>query len=90
MSALLPYSQHIAYLVQAFGVIAVIGAILSFRRHRKYGPLALTVVCVASLLVVYNVALIAWLLYAALVGLVVAAIWNTYESKRCNQCSAGA
>lgn len=90
LSALLPYSQYISYLVQAFGIIAAIGAILSFRRHRKYGPLVLTVTCVAGLLMVYNVALIAWLLYAALVGLVVAAIWNTYESKRCNQCSAEA
>lgn len=90
LSALLPYSQYIAYLVQAFGIIAVIGAIVSFRRHRKYGPLVLTVACVVSLLIVYNVSLIAWLLYSALVGLVVAAIWNTYESKRCNQCTAEA
>lgn len=90
LSALLPYSQYIAYLVQAFGFIAVVGAILSFRQHRKYGPLVLTAACVIGLLVVYNVSLIAWLLYSALVGLVLAAIWNTYESKRCNQCSAEA
>lgn len=90
LSALLPYSQYIAYLVQAFGVIAAIGAFLSFRRHGKYGPLALTVACVVGLIVVYNVSLIAWLLYSALAGLVLAALWNNYESKRCNQCSAKA
>ena len=90
LSALLPYSAFISYLVQAFGILAAIGAFLSFRRHGKSGPLVLTAVCVVSLLVVYNISLIAWLLYSSLVGLVVAAIWNTFESKRCNQCSAKA
>ncbi|QKK01307.1 MAG: MerC domain-containing protein [Pseudomonadota bacterium] len=90
LSTLLPYSEFISYLVQAFGIVAAIGAFLSFRRHGKYGPLVLTVACVVSLVIVYNFSLIAWLLYSALVGLVVAAIWNTFESKRCNQCSAKA
>ncbi|WP_127347355.1 MerC family mercury resistance protein [Pseudidiomarina mangrovi] len=86
LSALLPYSEYIAYIVQIFGLLAVVGAYLSFRKHGKHGPLALTVLCFSALLVVYNIFLLGWLLYSALVGLVVAAIWNTLEAKRCNQC----
>lgn len=87
LSALLPYSEFIGYIVQFFTLLAAVGAFLSFRNHRKFGPLAITVVCVAVLLIVYNVSLVAWLLYSALVGLVVAAIWNMFESTRCNQCA---
>jgi hypothetical protein len=84
LSALLPYSAQI------FGLLAVFGAFLSFRKHGKYGPLALTVVCFGALVVVYNISLLGWLLYSALVGLMVAAIWNTLEARRCNQCVAQA
>lgn len=90
LSALLPYSEHIAYIVQIFGLLAVFGAFLSFRKHGKYGPLTLTVVCFGALVVVYNISLLGWLLYSALVGLMVAAIWNTLEARRCNQCVAQA
>lgn len=87
LSALLPYSEFIGYIVQIFALLAAVGAFLSFCKHRKIGPLVITVVCVAVLVIVYNVSLVAWLLYSALVGLVVAAIWNMIESKRCNQCA---
>ena len=90
LGSLLPYSGYIVYLVQLFGILAVVGAIFSFKKHRKIAPLILTVVCVATLIFVYNVSLVAWLLYSGLVGLVIAAIWNTLESKRCNQCPAPA
>lgn len=86
LSSLLPYSEYIVYFVQAFGIVAVFGAFLSFQKHRKLGPLTLTVLSVAALIFVYNVSLLAWLLYSGLSGLVIAAIWNTIESKRCNQC----
>lgn len=88
LSVLLPYSQYIAFFVQVFGVLAAIGAFLSFRRHGKYGPLILTVVCVVSLVIVYNVSLITGLLYFALSGLLIGALWSTYEIKRCSQCSS--
>lgn len=90
LSALLPYSEFIGYMVQGFGLLAVVGAFLSFRKHGKFGPVLLTVVCVAALVVVYNISLLAWLLYAALAGLLFAAIWNMLESKRCNQCATQA
>lgn len=88
LSALLPYSGYIAYFVQFFGLLAVIGAFLSLRKHGKYGPFVLTLLSASALVVVYNISLVAWLLYSALAGLVVAAIWNMLESKRCNQCVA--
>lgn len=87
LSALLPYSESIGHIVQIFALLAAAGAFLSFRKHRKFGPFVITVVCVAALVVVYNFSLVAWLLHSALVGLVVAAIWNMIESKRCNQCT---
>ena len=90
LSALLPYSEYIAYFVQAFGVLAAVGAFISFRKHGKFGPLVSTVLCVAAIVVVYNISLVAWLLYSALIGLVLAAVWNTVETKRCNQCKTSA
>ena len=88
LSALLPYYENIAYFAQLFGLLAVVGAVLSLREPRKYGPLALTVLSVGALLVAYNISLVPWLLYSALAGLVAAATWNMFESKRCNRCVA--
>jgi hypothetical protein len=86
LNSLLPYSGYIIYYVQAFAVIAAVGAFLSFRKHHRAIPLTLTIISVLALIYAYNVSLVAWLLYAGLGGLVVAATWNTIELKRCNQC----
>lgn len=88
ISILFPYSEYTEYMVQAFGLLAVTGTAWSFRAHRKLGPLAVATASAIGLIVVYNLSLIAWLLYSALAGLVVAVIWNHHEIKRCNQCQA--
>jgi hypothetical protein len=88
LSALLPYSACMVFLVQGFGVLAIVGAFLSFKKHHKVGPLLLTTVSVVALFYAYNVALVAWLLYSGLAGLLIAALWNTVESKGCKQCPA--
>ena len=87
LSTLLPYSLYTTYLVQGFGILAVAGAYLSYKQHGKHAPLLLSTTSVAALIFVYNVTLLAWLLYAALAGLVVAAIWNMVEVRRCQQCA---
>lgn len=88
ISSLLPATQFNVYLVQAFGILAAVGAAGSNRSHRKPGPLAVATVSAISLLVVYNFSLIAWLLYSALAGLILAAFWNHHELRRCKQCKA--
>lgn len=88
ISSLLPTTEFTEYLVQAFGILAAVGAAGSFRSHRKLGPLAVATVSAISLVVVYNISLIAWLLYAALAGLILAAFWNHHELRGCKQCKA--
>ena len=67
--------------------MAVVGAYASYKKHGKYTPFLLTTLSVAALLFVYNVTLLTWLLYVALAGLAIAAIWNMLEIRRCQKCA---
>lgn len=80
------YSTYISYGVQIFAFFALIGAALSFKKHRNIFPLILVAISLGSLIYVYNFVLVAWLLYLALALLAISAIWNTIATKRCNQC----
>lgn len=84
-----PYQGSLSYLVQAFVVLSVAGAISAYRTHRKWGALVLSVVSASALLYVYNFNPETVLAYYGLAGLVAAAIWNTIESRRCAACSGG-
>ncbi|MBT8123556.1 MAG: hypothetical protein KJO81_01885 [Gammaproteobacteria bacterium] len=84
------YSNYFSYGVHAFAFLALVGAFLSFQKHKNAYPLALVIISFVALIYVYNIALVAWLLYTALALLGISAIWNTISIKRCNQCKAPA
>lgn len=86
LGAFSTYSEYLPYAVQGFAFLAVVGAFLSFRKHQNSLPLMLVIVSFGALIYVYNVFLVASLLYFALILLVIAAIWNTVATRKCNQC----
>jgi hypothetical protein len=88
LGVLSEYSNYLSFGVQAFAFFAVVGAYLSFQKHKNAFPLVLVIISFGSLIYVYNVALVAWLLYSALSLLAISAIWNTIAIKKCNQCKA--
>lgn len=81
-----PYERYVALGVQVLFVVAFIGQILAFRRHRNRWLLALSAVTTVLLFVGYYVAPSSILLQISLAGLVVASIWLAVELRRCAKC----
>ncbi len=81
-----PFERYVAIGVQALFVLAFIGQILAFRRHRNRWVLALSAVTTVLLFVGYYVAPSSILLQISLAGLVVASIWLAVELRRCAKC----
>ena len=77
-------------LIQAMTALALFGQVAAYRQHRKKGPLLLSVVSAALVAIAYFMSYHVWLIYAALIGLSIAAVWNlvnTHRSRSC--CPAG-
>lgn len=81
-----PFERYVALGVQLLFILAFIGQILAFRRHRNHWVLALSAITTAFLFVGYYVVPSNILLQVALVGLVVASIWLAIELRRCAKC----
>ena len=90
LSSFAPYSSYIVYAVQGFGLLAVVGAFLAFRKHGTIWPFLLAMISVTAIVYVYNFSLIPLLLYSGLTGLVISAFWNIFEARKCGQCQTGA
>ena len=86
MSVLAPYEGWFAAAAQALLVIALVGHVVAWRRHRNPGPLALAAAGVAlvlgSLWIVYVEALV----YVGLGALVAATLWSVIAMRRCAVC----
>lgn len=83
LSFLAPYESYVLYAMQLFVVIALIGAVVAYRGHRKLLPLILGVLSVLAVLYSLNTGINVKILYPGLAGLVVVAIWNSIEARRC-------
>ena len=73
-------------LIQVMTAVAFLGQVASYRQHRKKGPLLASGISAGlvafAFLVNYHVSLI----YTALFGLTVAAIWNWVNTRRARAC----
>jgi hypothetical protein len=87
LGALAPYQGTLVYVLEAFVALAVVGAVIGFRAHRKWGPLVLAVASAAGIFYTFNVAPSQVLVFSSLGGLVAAAVWNTVEGRRCAACA---
>jgi hypothetical protein len=87
LAALAPYQGVLTYVLEAFVALAVVGAFIGFRAHRKWGPLVLAAASAAGIFYAFNVSLSQVLVLLSLGGLVVVAVWNTIEGRRCATCA---
>lgn len=83
LSFLAPYEAYVLYAMQLLVVLALVGSIIAYRGHRKILPLMLGVVSTLAVLYSLNTSMDVRILYPGLAGLVVVAIWNSIEAKRC-------
>lgn len=83
LSFLASYEAYVLYAMQLLVVLALVGSIIAYRGHRKILPLMLGVVSTLAVLYSLNTSMDVRILYPGLAGLVVVAIWNSIEAKRC-------
>ena len=83
LSFLAPYEAYIMYAMQALVVIALVGSVIAYRGHHKILPLILSVISTAAVLYALNTDMTMKLIYGGMAGLIVVAIWNSIEAKRC-------
>ena len=87
LSFLAPYQSYVMYAMQALVVLALVGTVIAYRGHRKIAPLLLGIVSTASVLYSVNTFMNIYLLYGGMAGLLIVAVWNSIEGKRCTtQC----
>ena len=87
LSFLAPYEKYILYAMQALVIVALIGTVIAYRGHRKLLPLLLGIISTLAVLYSLNTDMNVKVLYPGLAGLIVVAIWNSIEAKRCaDQC----
>lgn len=77
------YEGIIMYLIQGLVLLALVGSILAYRGHRKVLPLILAVFSTASVLYGMNTGLDIYYIYGGMIGLLIVAVWNTIEARRC-------
>ena len=83
-----PHEQYVAIAVQIFFVLAFIGQVMAFRRHRNQWLIALSALTTALVFIGYYVVPSSILLQISLAGLVVASIWLAVELRRCVRCAS--
>ena len=87
LSFLAPYQTYIMYAMQVLVVLALVGTVIAYRGHRKVLPLMLGILSTASVLYSVNTNLNIYLLYGGMAGLLIVAVWNSIEGRRCTtQC----
>ena len=87
LSFLAPYQAYVMYAMQALVVLALVGTVIAYRGHRKILPLMLGILSTTSVLYSVNTNLNIYLLYGGMAGLLIVAVWNSIEARRCTtQC----
>ena len=90
LGALAPFEGYIAIGVQVLFVLALIGQVLSYPRHRNRWLLGLSGFTTALLFVAYYIHVSTLLLELSLALLVGASIWLVVENRKCARCEAQA
>ena len=75
-------------LIQAMTALAVVAQVASYRQHRKKGPLLVSGISAGLVTFAYFLNYQVWLIYAALTGLTIAAVWNVVNTHRSRRCCA--
>ena len=87
LSFLAPYQTYVMYGMKALVILALAGTFIAYRGHRKIAPLSLGILSTAAVLYSVNTDMNIYILYAGMAGLLVVAVWNSIEGRRCTtQC----
>lgn len=70
------------FFIQSMTILAFIGQVAAYRQHRRRGPLFVCTVSASLVTVAYYVHFHVALVYLALAGLGIAAVWNYSASRR--------
>jgi hypothetical protein len=87
LGALGQFQGALVHVLEAFVALAVVGAVIGFRAHRKLGPLVVAAASAAGIFYSFNIAHSQVLVLSGLAGLLVSAAWNTIEGRRCAACA---
>lgn len=85
LSFLAPYESTIMYVLQGMVLLALVGSFIAYRGHKKIAPLILSVASTSAVLYGINTTLNVYLIYGGMFGLLVVAVWNTIEARRCEE-----
>jgi hypothetical protein len=86
---LAPYATYVMYALQAAVILSLIGTLIAYNSHRKVAPLTLSIVCTSAMLYSLNTTPDPYILYLGLAGLLIVAVWNSIEARRCSDiCDA--
>jgi len=83
LTFLAPYETYILYAMQVLVVVALVGTVIAYRGHRKFLPLLLGIISTMAVLYSLNTDMNIKILYGGLAGLIIVAVWNSIEAKRC-------
>jgi len=83
LSFLAPYESALMYVIQGMVLLALVGSYIAYRGHRKLAPLILSVLSTAAILYGINTTLDVYFIYGGMIGLLIVAIWNSIEARRC-------
>ena len=83
LSFLAPYETYVMYAMQVLVMIALAGSVIAYRGHRKILPLLLGIGSTGAVLYSMNTDMNVRILYGGLAGLLIVAVWNSIEAKRC-------
>lgn len=83
------YEHEMFYVMQGAAVLAALGTLWAFRRHKNLLPVILGFASAGLILYAVNTSLNMWLIYAGMVGLVGTSILNSIFARRCGQCTVG-
>jgi len=83
---LMPYQSISEWVFQGFTLLAFLGVVVAFRRHKQILPLVVMFGAVAAIFAYYHGFRQAVLVYGGLASLVAGSILNHLSAKRCNAC----
>lgn len=83
LSFLTAYEDTLMYVLQGLVLVALVGSFIAYRDHKKLVPFVLAIASTASVLYGMNTNLNVYLIYGGMVGLLIVAVWNTIERRRC-------
>jgi hypothetical protein len=83
LSFLAGYDDYMIWVMQGLVLLALVGSLIAYRRHRKIAPLILALASTSAIIYGINTNLDTYFIYGGLIGLLVVSVWNSIESKRC-------